>query len=145
MALRRLWGVVVELESDRPREGVLGWERGLLGRREIVTRDGDRLGGASECVPDDGLVLVGDQEHPDRVLVLRPPQPVLNEGDIETELTGVARVEFRGLELDDHIPKLVDVEEQQIEEVIAVDIEVDLAANKREKCALLHLMHVAGY
>ena len=77
MALRRLWDVVVELESDRPREYVLGGERGLLGRREVVTRDGDRLGSASECVPDDGLVFVGDQEHPDRGLVLRPLQPVL--------------------------------------------------------------------
>ena len=47
--------------------------------------------------------------------MLGPPQPVLNEGDIETELTGVARVEFRGLELDDHIPKLIDMEEQQVE------------------------------
>ena len=64
MALRRLWGVVVELESDRPRESVLGGERGLLGRREIVTRDGDRLGSASECVPDDGLVLSATKSIP---------------------------------------------------------------------------------
>jgi hypothetical protein len=105
----------------------------LLGRRELPTRDGDRLGGASECGPDNGLVLVSNQQHPDRGLVLRPPQPILNEGDIETKLTGVARLEFRGLQLDNHIPKLIDVKEHQInEEVISVDIEVDLAANKRK-------------
>jgi len=43
--------------------------------------------------------------------VLRLPQPVFNEGDIEAELAGVARVEFRGLELDDYVPELVDVED----------------------------------
>ena len=112
MGWRRLRGVVVELEGDRAREGVLGWERGLLGGREIVAGDGDRLGGAGECVPDDGLVLVRHQEHPDRGLVLRPAQPVLDEGDIETELAGVSWIEFRGLEFDDHVPELVDVKEQ---------------------------------
>ena len=105
MGLRRLRGVVVELEGDRAREGVLGWERGLLGGREIVAGDGDRLGGAGQCVPDDGLVLVRHQEHPDRGLVLWPAQPVLDEGDIEAELASVARVEFRGLEFDDHVPE----------------------------------------
>lgn len=64
MALRPLWGVVVELESDRAREGVPGGERSLLGRRQIVTRDGDWLGSASEGVPDDGLVVLGDQSIP---------------------------------------------------------------------------------
>jgi hypothetical protein len=50
----------------------------------------------------------------------------------------VARLEFRGLQLDNHIPKLIDVKEQQInEEVIAVDIEVDLAVNKRKPRAEL--------
>lgn len=112
MGLRRLRGVVVELEGDRAREGVLGGERGLLGGREIVAGDSDRLGGAGQCVPDDGLVLVRHQQHPDRGLVLWPAQPVLDEGDIESELASVARVELRGLEFDDHVPELLDVKEE---------------------------------
>lgn len=138
LALRRLRGPVIKFESDRPRKCVLGWKRGLLGGREIVSGDGDRLGGARECVSDDGLVLVGDQKHPDRGVVLRPSQPVFDEGNIEAELARVSRFELRGLELDDYVPELVDVEEQQVdEEVIAVDIEVDLAANEREAAAEL--------
>lgn len=70
--------------------------------------------------------------------MLRPPQPFLNKGNIEAELAGVTPVEFRSLELDNHIPKLVDVKEQQVdEEVIAVDIEVDLAADESKTGAEL--------
>jgi hypothetical protein len=125
--------MVVELESNRPRESVLGGERSLLGGRKIVARYRDRLSSTGQGVPDDGLVLVRDEKHPDGGLVLRSAQPILDQGDIEAELAGIARVELGGLELDDDVPKLFDVEEQQIdEEVIALDIEVDLTTDERE-------------
>jgi len=95
--LRRLRGLVIELESERAGQGVLGREGCLLGGREVVAGDGDRLGGAGVRVPDDGFVLIGNQQHPDRGLVLGAPQPVLDEGDVEAELAGVARLEFGGL------------------------------------------------
>ena len=102
----------IELARKRTGEGFLGRECGLLSGGEVVTGHGDWLGGASECVPDDGLILGGDKQHPDGGLMLRPPQPVLHESDVEAELTGIARLELCGLQFDDHIPKLVNVEEQ---------------------------------
>ncbi len=63
--------------------------------------------------------------------MLRSAQPILDRGDVEAELAGIARVELGGLELDDHVPELFDVEEQQIdEEVVALDIEVDLTGRQ---------------
>ena len=63
--------------------------------------------------------------------MLRPPQPVLHESDIEAELTGIARLELRGLQFDYHIPKLVNMEEQQVdEEVVTGNVEVNLPANE---------------
>ncbi len=130
--------MVVEFESNCPCESVLGGERSLLGGREVVARYRDRLRGAGEGVPDDGLVLVRDEEHPDRGLVLRSAQPILDQRDVEAELAGITRVEPGGLEFDDHIPELFDVEEQQIdEEVVALDIEVDLTTDEREPGAEL--------
>jgi hypothetical protein len=52
--------VVIELEGDRAGESVLGRKRSLFSGREVVTGDSDRLGGAGECVSDDGLVFVSD-------------------------------------------------------------------------------------
>lgn len=130
--------MVVEFESNRPRESVLGGERSLLGGRKIVARYRDRLSSTGQGVPDDGRVLVRDEKHPDGGLVLRSAQPILDQGDVEAELAGIARVELGGLELDDDVPKLFDVEEQQIdEEVIALDIEVDLTTDEREPGAEL--------
>ena len=61
------------------------------------------------------------------------PEHVVDEGDVEVELAGVFRLELARLELDNHIAGLLDVEEKQIHvEVIAVDVEVDLAADEGE-------------
>ena len=102
----------LELQGERTCQGVLGRESGLLGRRKVVAGYGDGLGSSSECVSDDGLILGGDEQHPDGGLMLRPPQSVLYESDVEAELAGIARFELCSLQFDDHIPELIDVEEQ---------------------------------
>ena len=54
-------------------------------------------------------------------------------------------LELARLELDDNVSELLGVEEEQIDvKIIPSDVEVNLAANEGEKCALLHLMHVSG-
>ncbi|GAA4515550.1 hypothetical protein GCM10023159_25850 [Brevibacterium yomogidense] len=53
-------------------------------------------------------------------------------------MAGIARVELRGLQLDRHVAKLFDVEEQQVhEEIIAVDVDVQLTSDERETGAEL--------
>ena len=62
----------------------------------------------------------------------------VNPGDVEAELAGVLRCEPADLEFDDHEAGLRPVEEQQVNvEVIAIDSEVVLPANKREPVAEL--------
>jgi hypothetical protein len=76
----------------------------------------------TEGVPDDGVVLVRDQQQADRVRVLRPAELVVDECDVEAELAEVLRLELPGLELDDDVPELFDVEEEQVDvEVISVE------------------------
>lgn len=66
------------------------------------------------------------------------PHGVVDHGDVEAELTGVAGFERAGLELDDDVAQLLDVEEEQIDgEVGAVDIEMDLAPDEGEASAEL--------
>ncbi|MDQ0541000.1 hypothetical protein QF011_003578 [Curtobacterium flaccumfaciens] len=65
--------------------------------------------------------------------MLRPAELVIDECDVEAELAEVLRPELPGLELDHHVPELLDVEEQQVDvEVVPVDVEVHLPADERE-------------
>jgi hypothetical protein len=76
----------------------------------------------TEGVPDDGVVLVRDQQQSNGVSVLRPAELVIDECDVETELAEVLRLELPGLELDHDVPELFDVEEEQVDvEVISVE------------------------
>jgi hypothetical protein len=76
----------------------------------------------TEGVPDDGVVLVRDQQQSNGVSVLRPAELVIDECDVETELAEVLRLELPGLELDHDVPELFDVKEEQVDvEVISVE------------------------
>src|SRR4051812_29045718 len=58
----------------------------------------------------------------------RAAQPVFDQGDVRTELADVAGLEPADLELDD-VAQLLDVEQQQVQhELVAVDVEPDVAA-----------------
>ena len=68
----------------------------------------------------------------------RTAQAILDESDVELQLPGVSGLELTGLELDDGIPQLLDVEEQQVSiEVLATDVEVDLPSHEGESWAEL--------
>lgn len=63
-------------------------------------------------------------------------QAVLDQGDVELQLPGAFGFELAGLELDDEVPQLLDVEEQQVGiEVLATDVEVDLPSHEGESWA----------
>jgi hypothetical protein len=91
---------------------------------------------ATECVTGCVIVSVAADEYANRGRGDFPPEPVVNEGDVEAELSGVLGLEFSGFQFDDYVPQLLDVEEQQREiEVIACDVEVDLPSHECEPCA----------
>ena len=63
---------------------------------------------------------------------------VVDDGDIEGQLPGVLVPELTDLQLDDDVADLLGVKQQQIDEaLVAVDGEMDLAANERELGAKL--------
>ncbi len=82
--------------------------------------------------------VLRDQEQADGVSVLSASEAVVDEGDVEAELTEVLGLELAGLEFDDDVTELLDVEKQQVDvEVVAVDLEVHLPADERESVAEL--------
>ena len=104
----------------------LVWESLLFGFGKLVVgvgsyRHGGR--GAAQAVADATVVLgVADQDA-DGFVVVFPAQQVIDESDVEVEFAGVLGLEFSGLEFDDHIAELFDMEEEQIDViVIAVDV-----------------------
>jgi hypothetical protein len=73
------------------------------------------------------------------------PQQVVGGGEIEVQLTHERRVEWHGLEFDDHVAAQRQVVEEQIEvEVLLADLQVDLSPDKSEARAKLEqeLLHV---
>lgn len=104
---------------------------------EFIAADGDRLCRRGERVPDDGVVLAcHEQDAHGRLMLVMDAQTVVDEGNVETELTGIARVKVGGLEFDDDVAQLLNVEEQQIDvEVVPIDVEMHLSANERESGA----------
>jgi hypothetical protein len=101
---------------------------------EFVAAHGDRLSRGGDGVADDGVVLAGDDEDADRCSVrAADAKSVLDEGDVEAELTGVSRVELPRLQLDHDVAELFDVEEQEVdEEVVALDVEVHVPTDESE-------------
>lgn len=98
-----------------------------------VRRHGHRGIGLPEGVPDGVVVAAAADEDPDRWIVGSEPELVVDDGNIEAELAGVLGLEFSGLELDDDVTELDDVEEQQVEvEVVPAHVEVHLPADERE-------------
>jgi hypothetical protein len=70
--------------------------------------------------------------------VLLAASAVVDEGHVEAQLAGVLGLEGADLELDDDVPQLLDVEQQQVEDVlVAVDVEPDLPVDEREPGAEL--------
>ena len=64
------------------------------------------------------------------------PEDVVDERDVEVQFSGELGLELSGLELDDNVAGLFDVEEEQVHViVVAVDVEVDLAADEGESGA----------
>ena len=123
----------------RRREFVGIGERILFGRRQgviCVCRHGHRRARATERVTDRVIVSVTADEYANRGRVGLPAEPVIDQGDVKTKLAGMFGLELAGFQFDDHVPELLDVEEQQVEiEVIAGYIEVDLASHECETCA----------
>jgi len=65
-------------------------------------------------------------------------QVLIDPGDVEAELAGELRFELADLELNDDVPHLRDVEEQQVDvEVVPADVEVDLLPDEGEAGAEL--------
>ena len=92
----------------------------------------------AEAVADAAVVLTAADQDPDGLVVVVASEDVVDECDIEVKLAGVFGLEFAGLEFDDDVAGLVDVEEEQVEvEIVDVDVEVDLAADEGETGAEL--------
>jgi hypothetical protein len=74
----------------------------------------------------------------DGFIVVAAPKDVVDEGDVEVELSGVFGLELAGLELNDDVAGMFDVEEKQVHvEIVPVDIKVDLPAHEGEPRAEL--------
>lgn len=79
------------------------------------------------------LVAAPGDEDPDRGAVKLSPPRVVDDGDVEPELAGEGGLEFACFQLDDDVPELLGVEEEQIdEEVVTGDVEVRLAVDERK-------------
>jgi hypothetical protein len=89
----------------------------LFRRREFVVGvggEGHGCGGASEAVSDAPVVLGSADEDPDGFLVMPAPKHIVDERDVEAELAGVFGLELAGLEFDDDVTGLLDVQEKQV-------------------------------
>ena len=97
-----------------------------------------RLHECPKRVADCVIISVTADEDADRGRVGVSSEPVIDEGDVEGEFAGMLGLELSGLQLDNDVPELLNVKEQQVEvEVIADDVEVVLAAHECEPLSQL--------
>lgn len=101
--------LVLERSSDRLFVG----QRLLRFCRKFVPAHRDRLGSASESITNDGVVLVSDEQDPDRwLMLLGDPEAIVDERNIEPDLPSITRLELADLELDHNVAQLFHVEER---------------------------------
>ena len=65
-----------------------------------------------QCVADDTIIAAAADQDPDSRGMRGAAQAILDQGDVELQLPGVFWLELAGLELNDDVPQLLDVEEQ---------------------------------
>ncbi|SEN92879.1 hypothetical protein SAMN05216281_11961 [Cryobacterium luteum] len=100
------------------RELVSIWKRILFGRRQgviCVCGHGQGRAGTTKRVANRVIVSIAADEYADSGRMGLPTEPFIHQRDVEPELASMLGLEFAGLQFDDHITQLVDVEEEQIE------------------------------
>lgn len=116
--------------GGRRRQGGL-----FVGRKRVVGvgRDSQGLGGALKGITHRAGVLGSADEDADGGCLSWEPQDVVDCYDIEVQLAQVLWLELTGLQFHDYVPVGGHVIEQQVDvEVVAVDVQVVLAADERE-------------
>ncbi|HWF15042.1 MAG TPA: hypothetical protein VG244_02560 [Acidimicrobiales bacterium] len=101
-----------------------------LGGERFVAGHGHRGRRAPERVLDHACIAIGTQEDPDRRIVPLRAELAVDHVHVGVELSGVGRRELADLELDHDVAV-------EREEVVAVDLDVNLAADEREPLAHL--------
>jgi len=128
------------LEFCRTRESRL-----CIRRESFIICDTHRQTCTGKCVSHDRLILSSAQDKPDgRHMVRRVPELTVNDCDVHTQLTQVFSTKTPDLQLDNDIPTLRNVEQQQIQhDIFAVSVLVgdrdpDLSSDERHSTSKLH-------